>query len=131
MFWMGKFCPFENYSKDFLLLFCRLNSLFMQKVIINYPLWSSLNKNLIGRFLRFLSNFKNWIFYSFEHNFWSSQPEFINDPSKFKFIFPLSNAKELIIWKFIELEKITSKSATSFSDTRYYDFGLFNTRFSY
>ena len=72
--------------------------------------WNScFHHNLIGRFLRFLSNFKNWIFYAFEHNFWSIQPNLINDPSKSKFILSLSNAKGLILWKFIEFEKIQFK----------------------
>ena len=69
---------------------------------------------MIARFLQCLSNFKNWIFYSLEHNFWSCQPNLINDPSKFKFILPLSNAKELILWKFIEIEKIHFKERNFF-----------------
>ena len=69
---------------------------------------------MIARFWRFLSNFKNWIFYSLEHNFWSSQPNLFNDPSKFKFILPLSNAKGLILWKLVELEKIQFKERNLF-----------------
>ena len=50
-----------------------------------------------------------------EHNFWSSQPKSINDPSKFKFVFLwTSKEKELILWKFIELEKIHFKECNLF-----------------
>ena len=109
---MDNFCPLENYFKDYL-LFLQIK-LFIQA---KGDKWlSSFIRNLICRFWRLLSNFKNWIFYSLEHNF-LSKTYLINDPSKFKFIFPLSNAKELIFWKFIGLEKIHFKERNLFLES--------------
>ena len=79
---------------------------------------SFLNKSLIHRFSTFLSTFWKWFFYSFDHNFWSTCPNLINDPSKFKLIFPVSNAKEFFSLIFVELEKTEFKVLNFFNGQR-------------